>query len=144
MHAVIPIMQAQGGGSIVNIGSIAGSVGVMGIYSASKFGLRGLTDTVRREVRHMKIGVTLIEPGFVASPMNGSMEGLPSPDIVADAIVSAVERPRRHVVVPKRYQVPLFVARVLPSVIDLVFGDARIQERLNRDARAERAARNAQ
>ncbi len=59
-------MRAQRGGAIVNIGSVAGEAGVMGIYSGSKFGLRGLTDSVRRELRSEGIGVTLIEPGFVA------------------------------------------------------------------------------
>ncbi|MGH7715923.1 MAG: SDR family NAD(P)-dependent oxidoreductase, partial [Vulcanimicrobiaceae bacterium] len=73
MHAVLPIMKAQRSGSIVNIGSIAGEAGVMGIYSGSKFGLRGLTDSVRREVRSWGIDVTLIQPGFVRSPMNHAM-----------------------------------------------------------------------
>ena len=51
MHAVLPVMKAQRSGAIVNIGSIAGEAGVMGVSSASKFGVRGLSDTVRREVR---------------------------------------------------------------------------------------------
>jgi NAD(P)-dependent dehydrogenase (short-subunit alcohol dehydrogenase family) len=50
MREVVPIMRAQGHGSIVNIGSIAGEVGVDGPHSASKFGLRGMTDSVRREL----------------------------------------------------------------------------------------------
>jgi NAD(P)-dependent dehydrogenase (short-subunit alcohol dehydrogenase family) len=139
IQAVLPIMKAQGGGSIVNIGSIAGEAGVMGIYSASKFGVRGLSDTVRREVRSYNIGVTLIEPGFVRSPMNAAMgDGLPSPDIVADAIVRAVARPRRRVIVPAHYHVPVLLIKMFPGFVDLVFGDRRIQDRLNRDAREER------
>lgn len=140
MHAVLPVMKEQRAGSIVNIGSIAGEAGVMGIYSASKFGLRGLNDSVRREVRSCNIGVTLIQPGFVRTPMNPSMEGLPGPEVVADAIVRAIRRPRRSSIVPGRYRLPVFLARSLPFFTDLVFGDARIQQRLNRDARAERAA----
>jgi NAD(P)-dependent dehydrogenase (short-subunit alcohol dehydrogenase family) len=139
MHAVLPIMKAQRRGSIVNIGSVAGEAGVLGIYSGSKFGLRGLTDSVRREVRSWNVGVTLIEPGFVRTQMNASMgDGLPSPDIVANAVVRAVVRPRRRVIVPGYYAIPVFIANVFPGFIDLVFGDARIQERLNRDAIAER------
>lgn len=134
MHAVLPAMKAQRRGSIVNIGSIAGEGGVMGIYSASKFGLRGLSDSVRREVRSWNVGVTLIEPGFVRSAMNPAMgDGLPGPEIVADAIVRAAARPRRRVFVPGYYAVPVFIAKVFPGLIDLVFGDARIQQRLNRD-----------
>ena len=139
IHAVLPVMKAQRRGSIVNIGSIAGEAGIMGIYSASKFGLRGLTDSVRREVRSFGVEVTLIEPGFVRSPMNPALgDRVPGPEIVADAIVAALSRPRRKHIVPKLYRVPLLVADAFPALIDLVFGDARIQDRLNRDARASR------
>jgi NAD(P)-dependent dehydrogenase (short-subunit alcohol dehydrogenase family) len=142
IHAVLPVMKLQGRGSIVNIGSIAGEAGVMGIYSASKFGLRGLSDTVRREVRSWNIGVTLIEPGFVRGKMNAAMgDGLPSPAVVARAIVGAARRPRRCVIVPSYYALPVFVAKLFPGLIDRVFGDARIQHRLNRDARAQRGER---
>jgi NAD(P)-dependent dehydrogenase (short-subunit alcohol dehydrogenase family) len=138
MHAVLPIMKAQRRGSIVNVGSVAGEAGVMGIYSASKFGLRGLCDTVRREVRSFNVGVTLIEPGFVATSMNAAMRNLPGPEIVADAIVAAIARPRRKRIVPAGYRLPVFLVNAFPGVTDLVFGDARIQHRLNRDAVAAR------
>ncbi|HYW54945.1 MAG TPA: SDR family NAD(P)-dependent oxidoreductase [Dongiaceae bacterium] len=140
IHAVLPVMKAQRRGAIVTVGSVAGEAGVLGIYSASKFGLRGLSDSVRREVRSYGIGVTLIEPGFVRTPMNAAMSGLPGPEIVADAIVAAVERPRRAHIVPGRYRVPVFLVKTFPGFTDLVFGDARIQHRLNRDARAARSA----
>jgi NAD(P)-dependent dehydrogenase (short-subunit alcohol dehydrogenase family) len=140
MHAVLPIMKAQRRGAIVNVGSVAGEAGVLGIYSASKFGLRGLSDSVRREVRGYGIGVTLIEPGFVATPLNPAMTNLPSPEIVADAIVAAIERPRRAHIVPGRYRLPVFLVKTFPGFTDLVFGDARVQRRLNRDARAAPAA----
>ena len=139
MHAVLPAMKAQRAGAIVNVGSIAGEAAVMGAYSGSKFGLRGLNDSVRREVRSYGIGVTLIQPGFVATPMNAGMTNLPGPEIVADAIVDAIARPRRSVIVPASYRVPVYLMRTFPALADLVFGNARIQERLNRDARAERA-----
>jgi NAD(P)-dependent dehydrogenase (short-subunit alcohol dehydrogenase family) len=140
MQAVLPTMIANRRGAIVNIGSVAGEAAVMGVYSASKFGLRGLNDSVRREVRMYGIGVTLIEPGFVRSPMNAAMgDGLPSPDIVANAVVRAVDRPRRKIIVPMWYRFPLFAVHAFPWLIDLVFGDARIQDRLNRDAREARA-----
>jgi NAD(P)-dependent dehydrogenase (short-subunit alcohol dehydrogenase family) len=140
IKAVLPIMKAQRSGSIVNIGSVAGEAAVMGIYSASKFGLRGLNDTLRREVKSYNIGVTLIEPGFVRTSMNAAMDNLPGPEVVADAIVAAVEKPRRRHIVPANYRVPVFLINAFPGFTDLVFGNARIQKRLNRDARAARAA----
>ena len=137
MRAVLPVMKAQHGGAIVNIGSVAGEVGVMGVYSASKFGVRGLSDSVRREVRADGIGVTLIEPGFVRTQMNAAIgDGLPGPEVVADAVVDAIRHPRRVRIVPKRYILPVAFVRAFPWLIDLIFGDARIQQRLNRDARA--------
>ena len=139
MHAVLPAMKAQREGAIVNVGSVAGEAAVMGAYSGSKFGLRGLNDSVRREVRRYGIGVTLVQPGFVATRMNASMANLPGPEIVADAIVGALQRPRRSIIVPASYRLPVFLITRFPALADLVFGNARIQDRLNRDARAERA-----
>src|SRR5215213_7335343 len=45
MRAVVPVMREQRAGAIVNIGSVAGEVGIAGTYSATKFGLRGMTDS---------------------------------------------------------------------------------------------------
>lgn len=137
MHAVLPTMKAQRSGAIVNVGSIAGEVAIMGIYSASKFGLRGLSDSVRREVRSFNISVSLIEPGLVRSTMNPAHgDALPPPDIVADAIVSAIAHPRRARIVPWTYQLPALLVNAFPWLSDLVFGHPRIQERMNRDSRA--------
>jgi NAD(P)-dependent dehydrogenase (short-subunit alcohol dehydrogenase family) len=140
IHAVLPIMKAQHRGWIVNVGSIAGDVGVMGMYTASKFGVRGLTDTVRREVKACNIAVTLVQPGFVRTAMNAAMgDRLPGPEVVANAIVRAVKRPRRGRIVPASYRLPVYIAKLFPGLTDLVFGNARIQQRLNRDARAARS-----
>jgi NAD(P)-dependent dehydrogenase (short-subunit alcohol dehydrogenase family) len=140
IHAVLPFMQAQRSGRIINVGSIAGDVGVMGMYTASKFGVRGLTDTIRREVRPFNIGVTLVQPGFVRTAMNAAMgDRLPGPEVVARVILRAVSRPRRVRIVPASYRLPVYIAKLFPGLTDLVFGNARIQQRLNRDARAARA-----
>jgi hypothetical protein len=70
--------------------------------------------------------------------MNAAMSGLPGPEIVADAIVAAVSRPRRSHIVPAGYRIPVFLVKTFPFAADLVFGNTRIQQRLNRDARAAR------
>ena len=73
------------------------------------------------------------------TPMNAAMgDRLPGPEIVADAIVEAILRPRRKRIVPAIYRVPVLLVNALPALTDLVFGDARIQRRLNRDARAQK------
>ncbi|RZU49535.1 short-subunit dehydrogenase [Krasilnikovia cinnamomea] len=118
MRAVVPRMRAQGGGAIVNIGSVAGEIGLSGTYSATKFALRGLTDSVRRELAGTGIGVTLVEPGYIATPLTEGRTGLPGPEVVADAVARAVRRPRRRIVVPARYRAAILLANVLPMVAD--------------------------
>lgn len=66
---IIPVMRAQGSGRIVNCTSVLGFVAypLRGAYIATKFGLEGLTDTLRLELRGMPIHVCLIEPGLIAT-----------------------------------------------------------------------------
>ena len=67
MRAVVPAMTAAGGGSIVNISSIDGLVGMDHIisYVASKWAVRGMTKTAARELAARGIRVNSIHPGFV-------------------------------------------------------------------------------
>ena len=64
-QAVLPIMRRQSGGYIVNIGSIGGLIAIpyQPLYSASKFALEGMTESLRLEVRSLGIRVVIIEPG---------------------------------------------------------------------------------
>lgn len=62
---VIPLMRAQGNGRIINISSLAGTIGLpfQGLYSASKFAMEGLSEALRLEVVAFGIQVILIQPG---------------------------------------------------------------------------------
>ncbi len=64
-RASLPALRAAGGGHIVNISSLAGVVGLpfSGLYSASKFALEGLSESMRLETRPFGIKVILVEPG---------------------------------------------------------------------------------
>jgi NAD(P)-dependent dehydrogenase (short-subunit alcohol dehydrogenase family) len=66
-QAFLPQLRAARG-RIVNVSSIGGKVAVplLGAYAASKFGLEGFSDTLRRELRPWGIEVSVIEPGTIA------------------------------------------------------------------------------
>jgi 3alpha(or 20beta)-hydroxysteroid dehydrogenase len=69
-HAIAP-MTAAGGGSIVNISSIEGFAGAAGLaaYSASKFGIRGVTRAAAQELGRFGIRVNSVHPGGVMTSM---------------------------------------------------------------------------
>jgi len=62
----LPLMRKARAARIINIASLAGVLGAprMSAYSASKFGIEGFSDCLRRELRHLDISVSVIEPGF--------------------------------------------------------------------------------
>ncbi len=66
---VIKVMRKQGHGRIVQNSSVLGLITLQyrGAYNASKFALEGLTDTLRQELHHTNIHVSLIEPGPIES-----------------------------------------------------------------------------
>jgi len=70
MHAVLPPMIAQGGGKIVNVGGTFGMRGRAGrmAYSASKWGLRGITKSFALEAGPHNVNVNCVAPGMVDGP----------------------------------------------------------------------------
>ena len=73
MRAVLPAMLRAGGGSIVNISSIAGMAANYGFpslaYVASKFAVRGMTKATAMEYGKHGIRVNSVHPGFIQTPM---------------------------------------------------------------------------
>jgi NAD(P)-dependent dehydrogenase (short-subunit alcohol dehydrogenase family) len=68
--AVIPTMRKQGNGTIVNISSLGGRIGLMPFltaYHSSKFAVEGFTESLRQELAQFNIDVILIEPGAIRS-----------------------------------------------------------------------------
>lgn len=104
-RAALPGMTAQRRGRIVNVGSVYGSIGFayFSAYSASKFGLRGFSEALRRELADTGVGVTYVAPRGVRTDMNPAAvyrmsEQVPMqfdpPEAVADAIARAIEQDR--------------------------------------------------
>jgi NAD(P)-dependent dehydrogenase (short-subunit alcohol dehydrogenase family) len=113
---VPPMMDARRGGHIVNVSSAAGLIGMPwhAAYSASKFGLRGVSEVLRFDLRQHRIGVSLVCPGGVATPLTETVhiDGIDkasprflkaqahfrkraaSPERAAEAIIKGVQRNR--------------------------------------------------
>lgn len=75
IQQVAPIMRRQGSGSIVNISSVVGRIGLPGssAYISSKFALEGLVECLRYELGQFGINTTLIEPGVIKTNFFDSM-----------------------------------------------------------------------
>ena len=76
-HEVLPIMAAQGGGAVVNIGSDAGRVGSSGeaVYSAAKGGVIAFTKSTARELARHQVRINCVCPGPTDTPLFASMGG---------------------------------------------------------------------
>ncbi len=65
MREVLPIMRAKKSGHIVNISSVVGftAFGSTGYYSSTKFAMEALSEALSKEMEHLGINVTIVEPG---------------------------------------------------------------------------------
>ena len=75
-HAALPVMQEQGGGHIVNVSSVAGRVARLGsgVYNATKWGVGAFSESLRQEALNFNVRVTIIEPGYVDTELQGHNE----------------------------------------------------------------------
>jgi NADP-dependent 3-hydroxy acid dehydrogenase YdfG len=115
-HAALPIMREEGAGHIVNLSSVAGRIAALGsaVYNLTKWGVTGFSEGLRQEALHANIRVTVIEPGYVETELQGHNEGNPivmeamektrqqidplQASDIADAILYALTRPQ-HVAI---------------------------------------------
>lgn len=74
-RAAAAVMRPQGSGSIVNISSLSGKIGLVGQtnYSAAKAGIVGLSKAAAKEVAHDGVRVNVIQPGLIRSAMTEAM-----------------------------------------------------------------------
>jgi NAD(P)-dependent dehydrogenase (short-subunit alcohol dehydrogenase family) len=78
-RAALPVMRQQGGGHIVQISSVGGRLGVpgLGAYQAAKWAVGGFSEVLAKEVAHLGIKVTVIEPGALRTNWAGSSMSTP-------------------------------------------------------------------
>jgi short-subunit dehydrogenase len=119
-RAVLPGMLERKRGAIISIASVAGHIAVEPLYSATKFGVRGFSYALRRQLRGSGVSVSVISPGFIRTPMTrGNKAPMPGPEVVARRIAKLVRKPKREVIVPGIYRVALWFERYLPWLVDL-------------------------
>ena len=87
IHAVIPSMARQKGGSIINMASIAGQMGNPGQinYASSKAGLIAMAKTVAKEMGSRGIRANAIAPGFIVSEMTNAL-----PEAVREEYIKSI------------------------------------------------------
>jgi NAD(P)-dependent dehydrogenase (short-subunit alcohol dehydrogenase family) len=100
---VPPMIEAGRGGHVVNVSSAAGLFGLPwhAAYSASKFGLRGVSEVLRFDLRRHGIGVSLVCPGGVKTPLVETMQ-IAGVDRTRPAMRKMTARFERHAVSPER------------------------------------------
>jgi NAD(P)-dependent dehydrogenase (short-subunit alcohol dehydrogenase family) len=130
------MIEGRRGGHLVNVSSAAGIIGMPwhAAYSASKFGLRGVSEVLRFDLRRHGIGVSLVCPGGVATPLTetvhiagvekasptfqkfhaGFRKRAVTPERAAESILRGVSRNRYWVYTSPDIRFIHFVQRVCP------------------------------
>ena len=132
---VIPAMKAQRSGFILNMSSYVSRISVppLTVYASTKYAVEGLTDGLRRALLPWGITVTRIHPSSVSGTefnkrvvRDGGVEYRPVPigrirrERLARHIVGLIERPRRALFISRIYEVPVWINRHFPEVVDWV------------------------
>jgi NAD(P)-dependent dehydrogenase (short-subunit alcohol dehydrogenase family) len=135
-RAFLPLLKASDDARIVNMSSIFGIIAPPGqtAYCASKFAVRGFSESLRHELKDTNVGVTVVHPGGVATsiarnarvpqtmtreefraavgPVEAQLK-LP-PAVAAEAIVGAVERRQARVIVGSDAKFAVMIERMAP------------------------------
>lgn len=119
-RAVLPGMLTRRRGTIISVGSLAGRVAMEPLYSATKYGLRGFSLALRRQLTGTGVSVCLVSPGNISTAMTSHLTArMPEPGLVARQIAGLITRPRREVVVPASSQAIAWLEQTLPRVADV-------------------------
>jgi NAD(P)-dependent dehydrogenase (short-subunit alcohol dehydrogenase family) len=120
LGASLPILLQQGFGHISLVSSVAGWRGLPNglAYGPTKAAMTNLAETLYMDLQDRGIGVSLISPGFVATPLtaqnNFQMPALLTPEQAAQAILKGWSQGAFDIHFPKRFTLWLKMLRLLP------------------------------
>ena len=129
IRRLLPLLETGREPVVVNLGSVFGHIGYPGFaaYSASKFGLRGFSEALRRELAAGPVRIAWISPRATRTAMNaGAVDALneelrvryDTPESVAEAVAKAFERPRRDHVLGFPERLFARINQIFPSLVD--------------------------
>jgi short-subunit dehydrogenase len=135
MQAVIPVMRQQGGGTIINISSVAGHIPIAfhAAYSATKFALNAMGKAAGIELKKDGIRVMTVCPGYVQTAFSenavrgkelkrvrpGRVRGITA-ERVARATLQGYLKQKREVIVPWTMHFPVKIYQLFPSLVEAV------------------------
>ena len=135
VHAVVPQMVERGEGQVVAISSLAGFRGLpkSAAYSASKAGMTAFFESVRLDVQHNGVSVTIIQPGFIRTPLtSGRANKMPFLMELDDAIplfIKAIEKRKKFAAFPWQLATIVRAGKFMPAwLYDRIAGRARYRE----------------
>lgn len=122
LNTAAQYFDAQGHGTIVGIGSVAGDRGRRDnpVYNATKAALATYLESLRCRLATRGVKVVTIKPGFVATPMVGPRPTFPpaaDPDDAARHILQAAAQGKRVAYVPPFWRWPALLLKALPSAV---------------------------
>ena len=140
--AVTPVMIENRKGHIINVDSLAGLIATptYSVYAATKFGLRGFNEALRRELHPWGIHVSIIYPGSVETEFNqhtGARRktGIATPkrlrldaEYVAKSAWKLVKHPRRQVILPRYMVSVIWMNSLFPGLVDSVINRFFVQK----------------
>lgn len=120
LHAVVPAMTARGSGHISLISSVAGFRGLPKslAYGPTKAALTNLAETLYMDLQPLGVGVSVVHPGFVQTPLTAqnefTMPALITPDQAAQAMIDGWGQGEFDIHYPKRFTRWMKLLRLLP------------------------------
>ena len=123
INALLPGMLARGAGQIAIVASVAGYRGLprSAAYGPTKAALINLAETLRTELAPRGITVSVVNPGFVDTPMTRD-NPFPMPNIIsakdaAQSLLAGLERRKYEIIFPRAFVFAMKLLRLLPNAM---------------------------